>query len=86
METLKRMRDARTSVVRDNNPARPAEILVIEDNPAERDLMIEALLETNSEAKVHAAQDGVEAIAFLRREEPHPGNDGYREAGHDETH
>lgn len=46
----------------------PVEILVVEDNPVERDLMIEALLESNDRAHVHTAQDGIEAMAFLRRE------------------
>lgn len=47
---------------------REVEILLIEDNPGDIDLTIDAL----SEAKVHnhlsVARDGVEALAFLRKE------------------
>ena len=49
----------------------PVDILLVEDNPGDVRLTREAL----SEAKVHnalsVARDGVEALAFLRREEPY---------------
>ena len=54
------------------------EILLVEDNPGDVRLTIEALRESKVENTVHLAKDGVEAIAFLRQEEdyedaPRPG-------------
>jgi len=47
---------------------RPAEILLVEDNPGDVRLMQEALREGKVANQVHVARDGVEAMAFLRRE------------------
>lgn len=50
-------------------PVQPAEILLVEDNPGDVDLTLEALEEAKLRNNVHVAIDGVEAMAFLRREE-----------------
>jgi chemotaxis family two-component system response regulator Rcp1 len=44
------------------------EILLIEDNPADVRLTREALKDAKVWNQVHVAPDGVEALAFLRRE------------------
>jgi CheY-like chemotaxis protein len=46
----------------------PAEILYIEDNPADVRLTVEALKENKVRNNLHIARDGEEAMAFLRRE------------------
>jgi CheY-like chemotaxis protein len=48
--------------------ARPIEILLIEDNPGEVRLTMEAFSEGKVLNAVHVAKDGVEAMAFLRQE------------------
>jgi two-component system, chemotaxis family, response regulator Rcp1 len=50
-----------------NNP-RPIEILLVEDNPGDVRLTIEALRDAKVHNRVSVAKDGVEAMAFLRRE------------------
>jgi two-component system, chemotaxis family, response regulator Rcp1 len=45
----------------------PLEILLIEDSPGDVRLTQEAFREANSDARLHVASDGVEAMAFLRR-------------------
>jgi two-component system, chemotaxis family, response regulator Rcp1 len=47
---------------------RPIEILLVEDNPGDVRLAIEALRESKVRNNLHVARDGVEALAFLRRE------------------
>ena len=47
---------------------RPVEILLAEDNPGDVRLTIEALRQNKVRNKIHLAKDGVEAMAFLRRE------------------
>jgi CheY-like chemotaxis protein len=52
-----------------NQPAcRPIEILMVEDNPGDVRLTVEALKEAKVRNNLHTAEDGVEALAFLRRE------------------
>jgi CheY-like chemotaxis protein len=46
---------------------RPVEILLVEDNPGDVRLTIEALRESNVRNTLSVARDGVEALAFLRR-------------------
>lgn len=46
----------------------PIEILLVEDNPGDARLTIEALKEAKVHNNLHTAADGVEAMAFLRRE------------------
>src|SRR5258708_4939782 len=47
---------------------RPIEILLVDDNPGDVDLAREALSEGKIVNNLSVAQDGVEALAFLRRE------------------
>ena len=47
---------------------RPIEILLVEDNPGDVRLTIEGLKEGKVRNNLHVAKDGVEALAFLRRE------------------
>jgi chemotaxis family two-component system response regulator Rcp1 len=47
------------------------DILLVEDNPGDARLALEALKESSSRCRLHLAQDGVEAMAFLRREGVH---------------
>jgi two-component system, chemotaxis family, response regulator Rcp1 len=49
----------------------PIEILLVEDNPGDVRLTREALKEGKVANNLQVAQDGVEALAFLRREGPH---------------
>ena len=56
---------------------RPIEILLVEDNPGDVRLTVEALKDVKVRNKLHVARDGMEATAFLRREgkyadAPHP--------------
>jgi two-component system, chemotaxis family, response regulator Rcp1 len=46
---------------------RPIEILLVEDNPGDVRLTIEALKEAKVRNHLSVAKDGVEALAFLRR-------------------
>ncbi|WNG14155.1 response regulator [Cystobacter fuscus] len=50
---------------------RPIEILLVEDNPGDVRLTIEALKEGKVSNRLSVARDGVEALAFLRREGAH---------------
>jgi CheY-like chemotaxis protein len=45
-----------------------AEILLVDDNPADLDLTIDALAQSHWPSNVSTVCDGAEAIAFLRRE------------------
>jgi chemotaxis family two-component system response regulator Rcp1 len=46
---------------------RPIEILLVEDNPGDARLTLEALKENKVSNHLHIVKDGVEATAFLRR-------------------
>lgn len=46
----------------------PVEILLVEDNPGDVRLTKEALKEGKVYSNLHTVKDGVEAMAFLRRE------------------
>jgi chemotaxis family two-component system response regulator Rcp1 len=46
---------------------RPIEILIVDDNPGDVRLTVEALKDGKVQNRLHTAHDGVEAIAFLRR-------------------
>ncbi len=50
---------------------RPAEILLVEDNAGDVRLTQEALNSGRIANHLHIVQDGIEAMAFLRREDPH---------------
>jgi CheY-like chemotaxis protein len=47
---------------------KPVEILLVEDNPGDVRLTIEGLKESKVSNNLHVVEDGVEAMAFLRRE------------------
>jgi chemotaxis family two-component system response regulator Rcp1 len=49
-------------------PSLHPQILLVEDNPADRDLTLEAFREAGIAADIHAVKDGEEALRFLRRE------------------
>ena len=49
----------------------PVEILLVEDSPADVRLTVEALRDAKVRNNLHVAQDGEEALAFLRREGEH---------------
>lgn len=53
----------------DQKLKRPIEILLVEDNPGDIRLTQEALKESKVLNTVHIVNDGVEAMAFLRKEE-----------------
>ncbi|OGO50315.1 MAG: response regulator [Chloroflexi bacterium RBG_16_68_14] len=55
----------------DRSLGRPIEILLVEDNPGDVRLTQEALQENKVWNRLHLAPDGVEALAFLRREGSH---------------
>ena len=46
----------------------PLEMLLVEDNPDDVDLTIEALEDTKVANRLHVVTDGVAALSFLRRE------------------
>ncbi len=51
--------------------ARPVEILLVEDNPGDVRLTKEALKEDKLHNRLHVVGDGLEALAWLRREGPY---------------
>ena len=55
-----------------HHPA-PIEILLVEDNPGDVRLTREALKESKVINNLHVARDGIEALAFLRRQGEHAG-------------
>ena len=55
------------------NTSYPIDILLVEDNPGDVRLTIEALKEDKLQNNLHVVKDGVEAIAFLRQEGEYAG-------------
>jgi two-component system, chemotaxis family, response regulator Rcp1 len=51
-----------------NAESDPVEILLVEDNPGDVELTREALHDTKVHMRLSVVNDGVEALAFLRRE------------------
>ena len=49
-------------------PSNPIEILLVEDNPGDVELTREALHDSKVHMRLSVVPDGVEALAFLRRE------------------
>lgn len=45
-------------------------ILLVEDNPADGELLQESLTEQNCHADVTLVEDGIDALAYLRKEAP----------------
>ena len=54
-------------------PATAIEILLVEDNPGDVRLTQEALRDAKVRNHLHVVSDGVEAMAFLRRQGAHTG-------------
>jgi len=52
---------------------RPIEVLLVEDNPGDVRLTMEALRESKVIVNLSVAADGEEALAFLRKEGPYQG-------------
>ena len=50
------------------NSTRSIEILLVEDNPGDARLTIEAMREAKVRNRMHVVEDGVEAMEFLRRQ------------------
>ncbi|WP_028583115.1 response regulator [Desulfogranum mediterraneum] len=50
------------------NQGTPVEILLVEDNPGDVRLTVEGLKEGKVKNNLHVVADGVEALAFLRKE------------------
>jgi chemotaxis family two-component system response regulator Rcp1 len=48
--------------------ATASEILLVDDNPADLDLTTDALAQSSWQTNVNTVSDGVEAMAYLRRE------------------
>jgi two-component system, chemotaxis family, response regulator Rcp1 len=48
---------------------KPIEILLVEDNPGDVRLAVEALRDAKVANRLHIVEDGVEAMSFLRRED-----------------
>jgi FOG: CheY-like receiver len=57
--------------MKNTNTVKPREILLIEDSPSDADLAREALSQGTILKNLHCVEDGVEAIKFLRKEEPY---------------
>jgi chemotaxis family two-component system response regulator Rcp1 len=51
-----------------NTNLKPVEVLLVEDNPGDVRLTMEAMKEAKMVNNLSVASDGVEALAFLRRE------------------
>ena len=51
-----------------SDTGRPIEILLVEDNLGDARLTREALREGDVRSELHVARDGIEALAFLRRQ------------------
>jgi two-component system, chemotaxis family, response regulator Rcp1 len=49
----------------------PIELLLVEDNPADAELTRETLEDSRILHQLHVVSDGVEALAFVRQEEPY---------------
>jgi len=49
----------------------PIEVLLVEDSPGDVRLTREAFSDVNSSIRLHVAADGLEAMAFLRRQGVH---------------
>jgi CheY-like chemotaxis protein len=50
------------------NNTEPIEILLVEDNPGDARLTLEAMREAKVRNRIHVVEDGVEALEFLRRQ------------------
>lgn len=55
--------------MKDSEPVRPAQVLLVEDNEDDVELTLEALKDSRVRMDVHVVPDGVQAMKFLRRED-----------------
>jgi CheY-like chemotaxis protein len=55
-----------------SEPVTPIEVLLVEDDPGDVLMTREAFEEHKIGNRLHVVPDGVEALAYLRREEPYP--------------
>lgn len=55
-------------MVPDGERTRAVEILLVEDNPDDIDLTIEAFRESSSASRLRVVENGVDALAYLRRQ------------------
>lgn len=53
--------------MQDHELVKPVDILLVEDNPGDVDLAREALEGSKMKNRLHTVQDGIEAMAFLKR-------------------
>jgi CheY-like chemotaxis protein len=56
-----------------NNNTEPIEILLVEDNPGDARLAVEALKDSKVRNNLYWVEDGVEAMDFLRRQKEYVG-------------
>ena len=56
-------------MIHDTMSGTPIEILLVEDNPGDVRLTLEALKESKVYNNISVVTDGVEALSFLRRED-----------------
>jgi two-component system, chemotaxis family, response regulator Rcp1 len=54
-----------------NDQGNPIEILLVEDSPSDTDLTLEALKDFKVRNHVSVVEDGVQAMQFLRRQDPY---------------
>ena len=55
--------------MRDITEAKPAQVLLVEDNPDDVELTLEALTDSKIRMEVHIVPDGLLAMKFLRKED-----------------
>jgi CheY-like chemotaxis protein len=55
----------------DEGEKKMMEVLLVEDNPGDARLAREAFLDINKSIRMHLASDGLEAMAFLKRQGAH---------------
>lgn len=48
-----------------------SDVLLVEDNPSDVYLTQEAFRVNGSDSRIHVVEDGIQALAFLRRESPY---------------
>lgn len=53
------------------SPLKPSDVLLVEDNPSDVYLTQVAFRRSRSESQIHVVEDGIQAMAFLRRELPY---------------
>jgi CheY-like chemotaxis protein len=51
-----------------HEPSEPIDILLVEDNPADVELTLEAFEQSGVDSKLYVTTNGVDALRFLRRE------------------